>query len=215
MTRAAASALAGISASTWSHLERGRDGRVTLATWNHAASAVGGRLHAYIERASGAAMPRDAVHLRNQELVMRTAQLGGWRGLPEVRLDADARTSRMADLVLRRANDWALCEIYDWFEDVGAAGRAWQRRLDALERYAIARMRDETLPCVGGMWVLRARQRNRRLVREHRQFFRALLPGSAAAWLASLMRPDAPMPDQPALMWVAVKGDRLYGSRLT
>jgi transcriptional regulator with XRE-family HTH domain len=214
-SQAQAAALAGISPSVWSYLEVGRDGRGTLATWNRAAAAVGSRLKSYLEGVSAADQPRDAVHLRHQELVIRTALSGGWRSLPEEPIDREARTSRAGDVVLERTGEYALAEVWDWFTDVGAAGRDWHRRLDALERYAIARMvGDAPLPRVSGIWVVRATLRNRRLVHDHRSFFASLLPGSGTDWLAALSRSEARMPDEPALLWASVKGDRLLAARL-
>ena len=204
---------AGIATSTWSRLEVGADGRTTFATMNRAASAVGRPLHAYLERASAADQPRDIVHLRNQELVIRTASGGEWRPLPEQLIDFDARTSRAADALLCRARDYALVEIWDWFADVGSAARDWPRRLDAVERYAIARMRDDTLPRVSGVWIVRATRRNRELLRGHEHFFRALLPGSSVGWLRALGDQHATMPQQPGLLWVSVRGERLYPVR--
>lgn len=145
---------------------------------------------------------------------MRTAVSGGWSPSPEVQLDRHAAASRWADVVLRRMLDHALVEVIDLFTDVGAAGRDWQSRLEALERHAIARMTGDDLPSVSGVWLVRATRRNRQLVNDHRLFFRALMPGSGAAWLAALTRPDAPMPRQPALLWVTVNGDRIYPARL-
>jgi transcriptional regulator with XRE-family HTH domain len=269
LTQAAASEIAGLSPSTWSWLEVGRDGRVTLATWNRAATAVGSSLHAYLQDASAADQPRDAVHLRNQELILRASAPGGWQALPEAQIDREARTSRSADVLLERgahataqgphatahgphatahgphatahgphatahgphatahgphatahgphatAREYALIEIWDWFDDVGGAQRNWDRRLDAVERYAIARMAgEEPLPRVGGCWFVRATQRNRRLVKEHRHFFRARFPGSGSAWLMALTTREASMPDKAALLWVTVTGDRLFPARL-
>lgn len=215
-----ASAKAGISRSEWSGLELGRKS-ATLATWNRAAFAVGGSLEAYLKQASAADRPRDAVHLRHQELVIRTALGGGWQALPEEPIDREARTSRAADVLLNRRSkadgrtEYALCEVWDWLDDVGAAVRDMTRRLEAVDRYAVARMRgDEPLPRVGGFWLVRATQRNRALIAEHRHFFRARFPGSSRAWLAAVTGPQAPLPAQPALLWVAVNGERLFPARL-
>lgn len=145
---------------------------------------------------------------------MRTAEAGGWKPLPEEPIDRDIGRSRSADVLLQRGVEYALNEIWDWFDDVGVAARAWRRRLDAVERYAIARMGEGKLPIVSGLWTLRATTRNRRLVNEHRHFFRALLPGSGTAWLAALTDRDTSMPQPPAMLWVTVKGDRLYPARL-
>lgn len=215
-----ASAKAGISRSEWSGLELGRKS-ATLATWNRAAFAMGGSLEAYIKQASAADRPRDAVHLRHQELVIRAALGGGWQALPEELIDREARTSRAVDVLLRRTgardgrSEYALCEVWDWLDDVGAAVRDMTRRLEAADRYAVARMRgDEPLPRVGGFWLVRATQRNRALIAEHRHFFRARFPGSGRAWLAALTNAAVPMPAEPALLWVDVGGTRLFAARL-
>lgn len=206
-----ASDIAGISPSAWSYLEVARDGRGTLATWNRAAVALESGLKAYLAELSAADLPRDSVHLRHQELVIRTAIAGGWRALPEEPIDRDVGKSRSADVLLQRRLEYALVDVWDWFDDVGAPARQWRRRLDAVERYAIARMvGDDPLPRIGGIWVVRATQRNRQLIQEHRNFFASLFPGSGAAWLAALMSPTTSMPAASALLWVTVKGDRLY-----
>jgi transcriptional regulator with XRE-family HTH domain len=212
-TQAQASARAGLSQSAWSRLELG-DPRAGLATWDRAAFAVGGSLDVFMRRSSAAEMPRDAVHLRHQELVIRVALAGGWGSLPEAPLDREARTSRAADVILRRNREYVIVEVWDWFDDVGAALRDFDRRLEALERFAIARMTDDIVPITAGCWVVRATQRNRRLLRAHRNLFQARFPGSGHAWLAAVSSAGAAMPREPALLWVAVAGDRLFPARL-
>src|SRR5687767_3214570 len=66
LTQSQASAIAGITQSTWSRLENDGDPRFTLATWDRAAFAVGTRLDAYLPQATATDQPRDAVHLRTQ-----------------------------------------------------------------------------------------------------------------------------------------------------
>lgn len=226
LSQSQAAERAGFARSTWSGLEVARDGRVTLATVNRAAMALGTNLRAYFEHASAASQPRDATHLRHQELIIQTASSGGWKALPEAALDRDARTSRAADVLLERAGEYAITEVWDWFDDVGAALRDWDRRLDALDRYATARLGlaagnatrsgagDEpvALPNVGGCWVVRATRRNRLLVSEHRHLFMARFTGSGHAWLAALTT-SLPMPQGSALLWVAVDGRRLFPAR--
>lgn len=176
--------------------------------------AVGSSLEVYLRHATAADQPRDAVHLRHQELVIRTALAGGWRSLPEEPIDREARTSRAADVILQRMREYAIVEVWDWFDDVGAALRDFDRRLDALERFAIARMTDDTLPVIAGCWAVRATARNRRLVRDHRNLFEARFPGSGQAWLVALMTSGGAMPPRPALLWVTVPGDRLFPARV-
>jgi hypothetical protein len=181
-----------------------RDPRHALATWDRAAFAVGGRLHAYLEGSSAATLPRDMVQLGAQELIIRTSSVGGWGGLGEEAIDRNIGRSRFADVLLDRRRrpaqpEYALFEVIDWFEDVGDPMRAWQRRLDAVERYAIARMQPgDDLPAVSGCWVVRATQRNRRLVADHRHLFSSRFPGPGHAWLAALGDPARPCrPPQP------------------
>jgi hypothetical protein len=221
LTQAKAAAAAGISRGEWSGLELGKRD-ATLWIVNRAAHAVGGKLRAYVEETSAATLPKDAVHLRNQELVLRTAAPGAWRGQPEATIDRDAGRSRHADVLLERrgtagpgATEYALFEVIDWFEDVGAPTRDWARRLDAVEKRAIARMvGEEFVPRISGCWLVRATRRNRQLVSEHRHFFRARFPGSGRAWLAALTDTATAMPAQPALLWVDVGGTRIFAARL-
>ena len=102
----------------------------------------------------------------------------------------------------------------DWFDDVGWSQRDFGRRLLATERYAIARMSGDELPVASGCWVVRATRRNRLLVAQHANLFRARFPGSGHAWLEALTTPEAAMRREPALLWVSVDGTRLYASRL-
>jgi transcriptional regulator with XRE-family HTH domain len=219
MTQAEAAQIGGLSPSTWSWLEIGHDGRVTVATLNRAASVVGTELNLFLSSATSTSQPRDAIHLRGQELVLRVADSGDWKGLPEEFIDRDARTSRAVDVLLHRRTHvqpacYALIEIWTWFADVGAAIRDWGRRLEAVDRYAMARMvGDVPVPRISGCWIVRATRRNRQLLREHRNFFRSRFPGSSRAWLDALTDPATPMPGKPAILWMSVAGDRLFPAR--
>ena len=214
--------IAGISRGRLADLEARADGGATLRVLSRAAMAVGGELHVYVSNTTSADRPRDAVHLRHQELIARTANGGGWKAVPEQAIDQDARTSRAADVLLQRPSrspalgtDWSIIEVWDLFVDVGASFRDWDRRLAAVERLAIARMPpgDGPVPRTGGCWVVRATKRNRELLAAHRHLFRARFPGSPRAWLNALST-SAPMPAEPGLLWVRVDGTALYGSRL-
>jgi transcriptional regulator with XRE-family HTH domain len=94
LTQAEAARRAGTSQSTWSYLEIGGDGRTTLSTWTSAATALGASFDAFVRGASAADTPRDAVHLRNQELVIRVSLSGGWAAVPEEPIDR--RAGRLA-----------------------------------------------------------------------------------------------------------------------
>ncbi len=221
LTQAQCATCAGFSASAWSALEAGRK-PATVPLLNRAAFAVGGSLDAWIRQTSAATLPKDAVHLRNQELVIRLSKPGGWTSLPEEFIDRDARTSRAADVLLWRRSvvnrvqrEYVMWSVTDWIDDAGAIVRDFTRRVAAVDRYGIARMQGaEPVPRTGGCWLVRATLRNRRLITEHRNFFRARFPGSGRAWLASLTDSAAPLPKEPALIWVSVVGDRLFPARL-
>lgn len=196
--------------------------RRPLATWNRAAVAVGVSLDAWIKQTAATTSHRDAVHLRNQELVPRLSKSGGWSGLAEEFLDREARTTRAADVLLVRFSntnparrEYALWDVTDWIEDAGAVVRDFTRRLAAVDRYALARMLgDEPVPKTAGCWLVRATRRSRELIAEHRHFFRGRFPGSGRAWLAALSNPAAAMPTQPALFRVDVRGTRIYAARV-
>jgi transcriptional regulator with XRE-family HTH domain len=213
-TQRAVADAAAVAQSTVSELERGRGACVSLRVWCRVARAAGTDLRAYLEAASATDGPRDAVHLRHQELIARTAVPGGWTAVPEAPIDADRSRSRAADVLLRRGREHALIDVWDWFDDVGAAFRAWDRRIARVGAAAIGRMPvgGEGPPRVCGCWVVRATLSNRRLVADHGALFTARFPGSASAWLAALGT-SRPMPDDPALLWVAVRGDRLWAAR--
>jgi hypothetical protein len=183
-----------------------------------------GELRAYIEKASAADQPRDIVHLGTQELVASMAIRGGWTVRPEFALDDAAVGSRSADLVFERSpgtrpQELALIEVYDWLDDVGAAFRGWDRKVAKIDRIAVSRLppgdddADPILPVVSGFWVLRATLRNRELVRAHRTLFAARFTSSGRAWLEAVQDPAKPMPRGPAVIWVAVRGHRLWSWR--
>ena len=53
------------------------------------AAALNVQLAAFVEAMPGADLPRDIEHLRRQNLVVATAQAGGWTAIPEAALDED------------------------------------------------------------------------------------------------------------------------------
>ncbi|MGH2407960.1 MAG: helix-turn-helix domain-containing protein [Candidatus Limnocylindrales bacterium] len=215
-TQAEVASIAGVSPSLPSGMERGRGASVSLLVWTRVARAANSDLRAYLELATAADQPRDAVHLRAQELIVRTAEGGGWRAQPERAIDLDPARSRAADVVLTRRWELALVEIFDWIEDLGEAFRSWDRRIATVEARAIALTTpgaDATELRVSGVWVLRATRANHRLVADHRSLFKARFPGSGTAWLRALTDEAAPMPPDPALLWITVTGDRLHAAR--
>jgi len=219
MTQAQVADAAAVAPSTVSAAERGGGAGYTIRTWTRLARSLEVDLRAYLDQASAAGQPRDIVHLRNQELLIRTAASGGWRSRPEHTLGDPTRGARSIDVLLTRPLELAVMEVFDWFEDVGAAARSWDRKLARIEALALARLPppvqgiEVPLPRVSGCWVVRATRRNRELVAAHPALFHARLPGSRVAWLRALAEREVPMPADPALLWVAVGGEKLWPAR--
>jgi transcriptional regulator with XRE-family HTH domain len=200
---------AGISQAWLSTMELGKGGGASIESWAAVTAAVDEQLIAYLESAPGASLPRDHAHLKGQELVVRTATPGGWQPMPEAGLDPLAYRSRSVDVLLERRSrrEVAVVEIWDWFDDVGAALRSLDGKVEA----AAGRRVGVT---ARGVWVVRATRRNRDLVADHPAIFAAKFPGLGAAWLRALRDASRPMPAGNGFVWVDVRATRLFASRL-
>ena len=124
---------AGITQSYYSRIERGREPASTLETLCACAAALNVQLAAFVEAMPGADLPRDIEHLRRQNLVVATAQAGGWTAIPEATLD-EGRWSRSIDVLLSRAarREAAVVEIWDLLLDGGEAMRGLAAKVQAL-----------------------------------------------------------------------------------
>ena len=221
LTQAEVGRRSGLAQTSISLLERGEASGVSLRTWVRAASVIGVTVKAYLAGVSSAGRPMDAVHLRTQELIARTGLEGGWASMPELAIDDAARGSRSLDLWLeRRAMDGGIeviaFEVMDWFEDVGARFRDWDRRIERVRQLAAGTRSVEgpdglRLPIVAGCWVVRDTRRNRELLRDHATLFAARFPGSGRALLDALTS-GTPLVPECSLVWVNVAGDRLTAS---
>jgi hypothetical protein len=209
-----ASLEAGISQPRYSELERGLGASASLATWTAAAEAVDEQLVAFLERVPGATRPRDYEHLKRQQLVVGAATRGGWRPIPESPVDTNAIRSRSIDVFLTRAHlhEAAVVEIWDWFNDVGAAMRGLDDKISAIRRGLGNEDPVSEWP-VGGLWVVRGTRRNHDLTRELRDVFASKFAASATGWLAALEDPAIAMPASSGFLWTDVKGTRLIAGR--
>jgi len=101
-------------------------------------------------------------------------------------------------------------EIWNWFEDVGAALRSLDGKVAAL--------RDRLDPSVEwtvrGLFIVRDTRRNRKLVAELGPMFATRFPGNAGAWLRALTDPGQPLPRGDGLLWSDRTGTSLRASRL-
>jgi transcriptional regulator with XRE-family HTH domain len=243
ITQAQAGERCGLSQTRYGELERGLGSGASLETWAVAAATVGETLAAFLERAPGAAPPRDLEHLRRQNAVVEKAAGGGWTALPELAIDPGERRSRSIDVALvRRATREAIAvEIWDWLDDVGAAWRGLDAKVSSLQR----RLGDglggngsvadglgggldgntsradglgeglggNTSWRVGGLFVLRRTRRNRALLGDLASLFAARFPGRSAAWLLALEQRSQPIPAGVGFLWSTADG-RLIDARL-
>jgi hypothetical protein len=212
MTQAQVADRAALSQTLISDLEIGHGQGASIETWAMVAAAVGEQFVGFLENAPGASLPRDIQHLRRQSALIVIAAPGGWSGLPEFRLDRDARWSRSIDVALVRqaTAEAVVVEIWNWFEDVGAA----MRGLDG----KVAALRDALDPSiewtVRGLFIVRDTRRNRKLAAEVGPLFAARFPGNARDWLRALTDPRQPMPNRDGLLWSDRTGSKLTASRL-
>ena len=197
LTQAEAAARARISQAQWSRLERATSEaqRAGVEEWAVAAEAVGLRLAAFMERASGATLPRDIEHLLRQNAVVSRGRPGGWLPAPEMPLDIGAG-GHVVDVMLTRAvrREATVVEIWDWLDDVGAALRSFDEKVAAVRRQLSGWH-------VQGTWVMRGTRRNRDLVRGLGALFAARFPADGEAWLRALDDPNVRLPDQLAIVW--------------
>lgn len=169
------------------------------------------QLAAFLEGVPGAERPRDIEHALRQSALIEFAASGGWRGLPELAVDLAVR-SRSVDVALTREvrREAAVMEIWDWFDDVGAAFRA----LDAKKQLLLDRLNSEAQGPrwrVAACFVVRDTARNRRLLNELRPLFVARFRASSHAWLSALRDPETPMPMDDGFLWSDRSG-RVTGS---
>ncbi len=209
---------AGLSQPEISELERGHGAGSSLMTWAMAAEGIGEQLVGFLEGVPGAERPRDYQHLKGQQLVIEAAGGGRWVARPELLLDTDAERGRSIDVALLRAErrEAAVVEIWNFFNDVGAAQRSLDGKIATLERQltTVRDIRDAGPFRVAGLWVVRGTKRNRKLVREFSAFFSAAFTGGSRDWLGAITDSTVPMPIGNGMVWTDVAGTVLRVARL-
>ena len=195
----------GVSQAEISALEGGAGARTSVETWIAIGIALGRPIAIGFSRDVVDPLPGDTGHLDAQELLLRLAAAGGWRGRPEAPSDpADPRHS--TDVELRSPDDrLILVEIWNRLDDIGAAIRSSDRKL------ALVRQRADA--DVGSCWLFVDTAANRAIVRRYPAIFRARVGGSSANWIRSITS-GAPCPSQPGIAWIDVRSGRLREVRL-
>ncbi len=212
LTQAQVADRAALSQPLISDLELGRGQSASIETWAMVAAAVGGQLVGFLEDAPGANLPRDIVHLRGQSTLIHLAVPGGWAALPELAVDPDRRWSRSIDvaLVRRATGEAVVAEIWNWFEDVGAALRGLDAKVAALRN----RLDPDVEWTVRALFVVRDTRRNRALISELRPLFLARFLADSGPWINTLTDPESRLPEGDGLLWTDRTGTRLKRSRL-
>lgn len=203
MRQADLGSAAGMSQVRIGELERGLGAGASLETWACAAAAVGERLVGFLELAPGATPPRDIKHLRRQAALIELARGAGWTALPEVAIDPGVVRSRSIDVVLLRAvrREAILCEIWDWFDDVGASLRPLDGKRDGLLSRIAQDLTGQPTWVIRCVFIVRRTRRNERLITELRPIFAARFAGSAQRWMRVLVEPEIDLPSADGLLW--------------
>lgn len=210
-TQRAMAALAGISRSSWSDIERGFGGGHTMDTWQRIGLALGMPLIVDLPREM-TADTADAGHLAIQELMLGLGRRTGFTGSFELPTKP-SEPWRSTDVALRSDTRRLLIleECWNTIGDVGAATRATNRKVAEAEALAIA-LGGERPHAVRSVWVVRATARNRALVRRYPEVFARACPGSSRAWVDALTRGTDP-PSGRGLVWCDVEANRIFAWR--
>lgn len=196
LTQAALGELVDRSQSEVSYLERGYGGRATLETWISFGIALERPVAIGFSRDVIAPL-NDAGHLEAQELVLRLATAGGWRGSFEVQSEG----SHSMDLVLERGSSRVLVELWNRLDDLGAAVRSSDRKLTA------------AAPGTGLLWLLVDTAANRAIVRRFPAIFRSRFPASSAGWVRAVANTEPMPPNEPGIAWVDIRAGALRTMR--
>lgn len=207
LSQAAVGERCGLHQTTVSRIERGFGDRLSIATLQRVALAVGRPLRLQLER-DVVGDPVDAGHLAIQEVLLRFARSAGFAGSFELPTRAsDPR--RSIDVALRddRRRLLLVVEAWNTIDDIGAARRSFVRKLAEAEALAVAIGQGNRYR-ITGCWVVRSIARNRSLVARYPEVFAAAFPGSSAGW-ASALTSGAEPPTLPGLVWCDPRAGRL------
>jgi transcriptional regulator with XRE-family HTH domain len=206
---------AGMSQVRIGELERGLGAGASLETWACAAAAVGEQLVGFLELAPGATPPRDIEHLRRQAALIAFAKSGHWKALPEFALDHGVIQSRSIDVVLLRTEtrEAIVAEIWDWFDDVGAALRSLDGKRDAFALRLSSGLAEGTAWTARCLFIVRRTRRNGRLVHDLAPLFAARFPARSTHWLRALREASVRLPPADGLLWSTAEAT-LGASRL-
>jgi transcriptional regulator with XRE-family HTH domain len=213
LTQRALGRRVGLSQGRISDLERGGGASAPLDTWIALGVALDRPLAVSFSRDIETDDPRDAGHLRAQELVLGLARRLGRRGdleLPTHPTDP----WRAIDVVIRDdvVRALILIEIWNRLDDLGAAIRSTTRKLVEADGLAVLAAGDGSPYRVASCWLLVDTAANRRLVGRYPEIFAARFGGSSVGWVRCLVDGTAP-PLAPGLAWIDTRSGRVVPVR--
>ena len=195
--------LVGLGQSEISHLERGHGARTSIEMWVAIGIALGRPISIGFSRDVVDPALQDAGHLAAQELTLRLTASAGWRGRFEVPSDPGA-PSHSTDIELSQPDGRiVLVEIWNRFDDLGAAVRSSDRKLADLELRRVS-----TGTPVGACWLLVDTSANHQVVRRYPAILRSRFMGPSAAWVGALAS-GGTVPTRPGIAWIDVRSGRL------
>ena len=213
LTQRALGERVGLSQGRVSDLERGEGATALLDTWIALGLALDRPIAVSFSRDIEPDEPRDAGHLRAQEMVLHLARRSGRRAdfeLPSRPTDP----GRVIDVVLRDDASRAIVvvEIWNRLDDLGAAVRSTSRTQVEADGLAIIAAGDGS-PCrVASCWLLVDTAANRRLVARYPEIFMARFGGSSMGWVRCLAGGAAP-PQDPGMAWIDTRAGRIVPVR--
>jgi transcriptional regulator with XRE-family HTH domain len=203
----------GLSQGRISDIERGEGASAPLDTWIALGLALNRPLAISFSRNIEPDEPRDAGHLRAQELVLQLARRSGRRADFELPTHP-ADPARSIDVVIR--DDVSRClvviEIWNRLDDLGAAVRSTSRKLAEAEGLAVIAAGDGPAYRVASCWLLVDTAGNRRLLSSYPEIFAARFGGSSVGWVRCLVDGATP-PRSPGLAWIDTRAGRIVPVR--
>jgi transcriptional regulator with XRE-family HTH domain len=199
----------GLSQGRISDLERGEGASAPLDTWIALGLALDRPMAISFSRDIEPDEPRDAGHLRAQELVLQLARRSNRRAdfeLPTRPTDP----VRSIDVVLRddSARAFLIIEIWNRLGDLGAAVRSTTRKVAEAEGLAVHAAGDGPTYRVASCWLLVDTAGNRRLLARYPEIFAARFGGSSLGWARCLVDGSVP-PRAPGIAWIDTRAGRI------
>ena len=205
---------AGLSRSQIGYIEAGNGTGTPSRTWYALSVALDTPLRFDFGR-DALEKPADAGHLAIQELMLRLAhnlkisrtfELPTRPADPALSIDVGWRDDQRRVLIIN--------ECWNTFGNINAAVRSTHRKIAEADQLAATIGGEQAIYRVAACWIVRDTRRNRELVARYPEVFAAAFPASSTSWVRALTVAEAPVPDQPGLVWCDLAATRLFARRL-